>query len=115
MDRPVGGLSGGNQQKVLLSKLLFQEPDIILLDEPTRGVDVGARAEIYRIIDELANAGKAILMISSELNEVLSMADRILVMYRGRLSGPFEGPDFAAEEIGFATAGVRVEGTEPGA
>ena len=57
MDQPVGGLSGGNQQKVLLSKLLFQEPDIILLDEPTRGVDVGARAEIYRIIDELANAG----------------------------------------------------------
>lgn len=114
MDQPVGGLSGGNQQKVLLSKLLFQEPDIILLDEPTRGVDVGARAEIYRIIDELANAGKAILMISSELNEVLSMSDRILVMYRGRLSGPFEGPDFAAEEIGFATAGVRAEGMEPG-
>ena len=112
MNKPVGGLSGGNQQKVLLSKLLFQKPDIIMLDEPTRGVDVGARAEIYRIIDELANAGKAILMISSELNEVLSMADRILVMYRGRLNGPYEGPDFSAQEIGFATAGVRVDGTE---
>jgi len=109
MRQPVGGLSGGNQQKVLLSKLLFQKPDIIMLDEPTRGVDVGARAEIYRIIDELANAGKAILMISSELNEVLSMADRILVMYRGRLSGPFQGPDFSARQIGFATAGVAVE------
>ena len=113
MHQPVGGLSGGNQQKVLLSKLLFQQPDIILLDEPTRGVDVGARAEIYRIIDELANAGKAVLMISSELNEVLSMADRILVMYRGRLSGPFEGPDFSAQEIGFATAGVRIDTPEP--
>lgn len=113
MSQPVGGLSGGNQQKVLLSKLLFQDPDIILLDEPTRGVDVGARAEIYRIIDELASAGKAVLMISSELNEVLSMADRILVMYRGRLSGPFEGPEFSAQEIGFATAGVRAETPEP--
>ena len=112
MNQPVGGLSGGNQQKVLLSKLLFQEPDIILLDEPTRGVDVGARAEIYRIIDELANAGKAVLMISSELNEVLSMADRILVMYRGRLSGPFEGPEFSAQDIGFATAGVSVPDAE---
>lgn len=113
MGQPVGGLSGGNQQKVLLSKLLFQEPDILLLDEPTRGVDVGARAEIYRIIDGLANAGKAVLMISSELNEVLSMADRILVMYRGRVSGPFEGPDFSAQEIGYATAGVRAEASEP--
>ena len=108
MTKPVGGLSGGNQQKVLLSKLLFQKPDVIILDEPTRGVDVGARAEIYRIIDELANAGKAILMISSELNEVLSMADRILVMYRGRLSRSFGGPDFSARQIGFATAGVDV-------
>jgi ABC-type sugar transport system ATPase subunit len=106
MRKPVVGLSGGNQQKVLLSKVLFQGPDIIMLDEPTRGVDVGARAEIYRIIDELANAGKAILLISSELNEVLSMADRILVMYHGRLTGAFAGPDFPARQIGFAIAGV---------
>lgn len=106
MSKEVVGLSGGNQQKVLLSKILFQEPDIIILDEPTRGVDVGARAEIYRIIDELANSGKAILMISSELNEVLSMADRILVMYQGRITGAFEGPDFSAREIGYAIAGV---------
>ncbi len=100
-------LSGGNQQKVLLSKILFQGPEIILLDEPTRGVDVGARAEIYRLIDELANAGKAILMISSELNEVLSMADRILVMYRGGIAGAFAGPEFSVREIGFAAAGVE--------
>lgn len=103
----VVGLSGGNQQKVLLSKILFQAPEIIILDEPTRGVDVGARAEIYRIIDDLANAGKAILMISSELNEVLSMADRILVMYRGRIKGAFDGPDFSARDIGFATTGIE--------
>ena len=106
MAKPVGGLSGGNQQKVLLSKMLLQGPDILLLDEPTRGVDVGARAEIYRIIDDLANAGKAILMISSELNELLSMADRILVMYHGRIGRPFQGPDFDPRAIGFATAGV---------
>src|SRR5262249_11815559 len=86
---PVIHLSGGNQQKVMLSRCLAQNPDIVLLDEPTRGVDVGARAEIYRIIDDLANNGKAVLLISSDLNELVSMADRILVMHRGRLTGEF--------------------------
>jgi ABC-type sugar transport system ATPase subunit len=102
----VGTLSGGNQQKVLISKCLATGPTIILLDEPTRGVDVAARAEIYKIVDELANSGKAVLLISSDLNELVSMADRILVMYRGRLMGEFPGPSFAIDRIGAAVAGV---------
>src|SRR5918998_25672 len=86
---PVSRLSGGNQQKVVLAKSLAREPSILLLDEPTRGVDVGAKSEIYRLIDDLAKEGKAILLISSELEEVLSMADRVLVMREGRISGEF--------------------------
>jgi ABC-type sugar transport system ATPase subunit len=109
---PVGSLSGGNQQKVLLAKALVVEPDIILLDEPTRGVDVGAKAEIYRIIDDLAATGKAVLVVSSEMNELLSMADRILVMHRGQLTGSFEGPEFPVDAIGAAAAGITVERRE---
>ena len=109
---PVLSLSGGNQQKVLLAKALVVEPEIILLDEPTRGVDVGAKAEIYRIIDDLAAAGKAVLMVSSEMNELLSMSDRILVMHQGRLTGAFEGPDFSPDAIGAAAAGVVAERAE---
>ena len=82
---PVANLSGGNQQKVVIAKTLAREPEIIILDEPTRGVDVGAKSQIYRIIDQLAGEGKAILLISSEMNEVLSMSDRIIVMHEGRL------------------------------
>jgi len=103
---PVYALSGGNQQKVLLAKSLALEPDVILLDEPTRGVDVGAKAEIYRIIDELARAGKAVLMISSDMVELLSMSDRILVMREGSLTGEFAGPDFPVERIGHAAMGA---------
>lgn len=109
---PVLSLSGGNQQKVLLAKALVVEPEIILLDEPTRGVDVGAKAEIYRIIDDLAAAGKAVLVVSSEMNELLSMADRILVMHQGRLTGEFQGPDFSPDAIGAAAAGIVAERTE---
>lgn len=86
-------LSGGNQQKIVLAKWLEQNSEVILIDEPTRGIDVGARFEIYTLINELAAQGKAILMISSELPEVLGMADRILVMHDGRISG--EIPDVA--------------------
>jgi ABC-type sugar transport system ATPase subunit len=103
---PVSALSGGNQQKVMLSKSLALEPEIVLLDEPTRGVDVGARAEIYRIIDDLANSGKAVLLISSDLNELVCMSDRILVMHQGRLVGEFTGPAFPVERIGAAATGI---------
>ena len=82
-----GNLSGGNQQKLVLAKWLQANSDVIVFDEPTRGIDVGARVEIYQLINTVAEAGKAILMISSELEEVLGMADRILVMHEGRITG----------------------------
>ena len=95
---PVSRLSGGNQQKVVLAKSLAREPSILLLDEPTRGIDVGAKSEIYRLIDDLAKEGKAILLISSELQEVLSMSDRVVVMREGRITGEF-GRGEANQEV----------------
>jgi ribose transport system ATP-binding protein len=83
-------LSGGNQQKVLLARWLLREPDVYVISEPTRGIDVGAKAEIYRLMREVTAAGKAILMISSELTEVIGMSDRILVMHAGRIQGTLE-------------------------
>ncbi len=103
---PVVRLSGGNQQKVLLAKALALEPQILLLDEPTRGVDIGAKAEIYRLIDELARQGKAVLLISSELDEVLAMSDRILVMCEGRLAATFDHSDATPEKVAAAAAGL---------
>ena len=82
---PVGFLSGGNQQKVVLGKWLATEPKLLIIDEPTRGIDVGTKAEVHRLMSELAAEGLAVLMISSELPEVLGMADRVLVMREGRL------------------------------
>jgi ribose transport system ATP-binding protein len=87
LSQPVGLLSGGNQQKVVLGKWLARQPRVLILDEPTRGVDVGAKSEIYALMDELAAAGIAILMISSDLEEVLGMSDRVLVLHEGRLAG----------------------------
>jgi methyl-galactoside transport system ATP-binding protein len=92
-------LSGGNQQKVLFGRWLLTEPDILLLDEPTRGIDVGAKFEIYSIVEELARQGKSIVMISSEMPELLGMSDRIMVMCEGRVSGFLEGRRASQEEI----------------
>lgn len=92
-------LSGGNQQKVVLSRWILSEPDLLILDEPTRGIDVGAKREIYTIINELAEQGKSILMISSELPELLEMCDRIYVMNRGRIVGELEGDEAIAENV----------------
>ncbi|WP_027093820.1 sugar ABC transporter ATP-binding protein [Cohnella thermotolerans] len=92
-------LSGGNQQKVLLARWLLTDPDILLLDEPTRGIDVGAKYEIYTIIADLAKQGKSIIMISSEMPELLGMSDRILVMREGRLTGIVDGRTATEEEI----------------
>lgn len=108
MDDPVSRLSGGNQQKVVLAKSLAREPSI-LLDEPTRGVDVGAKSEIYRLIDDLAGEGKAVLLISSELEEILSMSDRTLVMSEGKMSGAFERGEADQEKIMAAATGARAE------
>ena len=83
---PVGFLSGGNQQKVVLGKWLATGPKVLIIDEPTRGIDVGTKAEVHRLMSELAGEGLAVLMISSELPEVLGMADRVLVMHEGRIA-----------------------------
>jgi inositol transport system ATP-binding protein len=95
--RPIAGLSGGNQQKVLLARWLLRDLDVIIVDEPTRGIDVNAKAEIYRILDALASKGKAIIMVSSELPEILGMSDRIVVMHEGRVKGIL-GKDEATQE-----------------
>ncbi|AMG59081.1 sugar ABC transporter ATP-binding protein [Pantoea vagans] len=87
MDQIINNLSGGNQQKVLIARWLLAQPKILILDEPTRGIDVGAKAEIYRLISELANRGVAIIMVSSELPEILGMSDRVMVMHGGRITG----------------------------
>lgn len=92
-------LSGGNQQKVIISRWLANDPDILILDEPTRGIDVGAKYEIYTIIAELAKQGKSIIMISSELPELIGMSDRILVMCDGRVSGEVSGEEATQENI----------------
>jgi ABC-type sugar transport system ATPase subunit len=102
---PVSRLSGGNQQKVVLAKSLAREPQILLLDEPTRGIDVGAKSEIYRLIDDLAKEGKAILLISSELEEVLSMSDRVVVMREGRITGEFDRSEANQERVMTAATG----------
>jgi len=95
----LSSLSGGNQQKVVLSKWLLTQPEIIILDEPTRGIDVGAKRDIYVLIGELAQAGKAILMISSEIPELMGLSDRIIVLAAGRLTGILERKDFSQENI----------------
>lgn len=95
----IQNLSGGNQQKVLISRWLLTEPDILILDEPTRGIDVGAKYEIYSIIAELVKQGKSIIMISSEMPELLGMSDRIMVMCEGRLSGILDGKTATDEDV----------------
>jgi putative multiple sugar transport system ATP-binding protein len=103
-----GNLSGGNQQKVVLSKWLFADPEVLILDEPTRGIDVGAKYEIYTIIARLAAEGKAIIVISSEMPELLGITDRIYVMNEGRIVGEMAASDASQEKI--MRAIVRGEG-----
>lgn len=98
VEQLVGNLSGGNQQKVLVGKWMFAQPEIMMLDEPTRGIDVGAKYEIYCIINDLVAQGKSILMVSSELPEILGMCDRIYVMCEGRIVGELKRED-ASQEI----------------
>ncbi|WP_227107872.1 sugar ABC transporter ATP-binding protein [Chromobacterium rhizoryzae] len=105
----VKSLSGGNQQKVVFAKWLAEPPKLLLLDEPTRGVDVGGKAEIYHIINQLAAAGAAIVMVSSELPEVMAMSDRILVIHEGRRAGLFEAGAATQEDIMAAAAGATAD------
>jgi ribose transport system ATP-binding protein len=99
LDQPVAQLSGGNQQKVLLARALLRDPAVFLVDEPTRGVDVGARAEVHRLLLDLASRGKAIVVASSELDELFALADRILVLARGRIVATFRRGEWSAEAI----------------
>ena len=99
LDQLVGKLSGGNQQKVVLARWLLAKPKVLILDEPTRGIDVGAKAEIYELIDELATQGVGIILISSELPEVLGLSDRIYVMQSGSIMGEMPGPESTEEKV----------------
>ena len=105
LDQLVSALSGGNQQKVVLGKWLATNPRVLILDEPTRGIDIGTKAEVHRIISRLATEGLAIMLISSELPEVLGMADRIVVMHEGHVTGTFDRADADQEKVMFAATG----------
>jgi ribose transport system ATP-binding protein len=100
-------LSGGNQQKVVLAKWLFRQAKILIFDEPTRGVDVGAKSEIYQLMNELVARGVAIMMISSELNEILGMADRVIVMRKGHVVGDVKGSQATEEQLVSIAMGVE--------
>jgi ABC-type sugar transport system ATPase subunit len=100
--QPVGELSGGNQQKVVLAKWLATEPKVLILDEPTRGVDVGAKEEIHKLIDDLAKQGLGILVISSDLPEILALSDRIIVIREGRIAGELPGGSNAEDVLQLA-------------
>ncbi len=107
--QPAKSLSGGNQQKIVIAKWLGTNPQILILDEPTRGVDIGAKKEIYQIMNNLAEAGVSILMISSELPEVIGMADRVLIMHEGKVTGTLTKKDMTQEKImHYATGGDKV-------
>ena len=92
-------LSGGNQQKVLLARWLLLQPDVLFLDDPTRGIDVGAKQDIYRIVEELSAAGKAVMLVSSELPELLHCCHRILVLREGRVAATFDAAEATQEKI----------------
>jgi erythritol transport system ATP-binding protein len=102
----IGSLSGGNQQKVVIGKMLATQPKVILLDEPSRGIDIGAKAEVFKLLAERAKQGLAVIYSTSEVNECLSIAHRIIVMHRGRISAEF-GSDVTKEKI-MAASGEAV-------
>ena len=109
-EQKAGNLSGGNQQKIVISKWLAVNPSVLILDEPTRGIDVGAKAEIYAIMNNLTRNGMSIIMISSEMPEVMGMSDRICVMSEGRLTGIVDKHEFSQERIlSYALEGKKDE------
>ena len=99
LDADVSSLSGGNQQKVALAKWLMTKPRVLLLDEPTRGIDVGAKTEVYQLMNRLVAEGKGILLTTSELPELLAMADRIIVLHRGRVTAELSREDATQERV----------------
>ena len=107
VDTLVGTLSGGNQQKVVLAKWLSMTPRVVIFDEPTRGIDVGSKSEIYRLMRGLADSGVAVLMISSDMEEVVGVSDRIVVMREGRIAGFLERAEFSEENVMRLAVGRR--------
>jgi D-xylose transport system ATP-binding protein len=105
LDARVGNLSGGNQQKVVIGKALLTEPKVVLLDEPTRGIDVGAKVDVYNLINQLTAEGKAVVLVSSELPELLGMSDRVLVLYEGTVTGEFDRASATPEKVLAAAMG----------
>jgi ribose transport system ATP-binding protein len=120
VDAPVGKLSGGNQQKVVIAKWLLSKAKIFIFDEPTRGIDVGAKVEVYKLINELVASGAGVIIVCSEMDEVMGMSDRILVMHEGRISGAFSREEATQGKIMYAASGVEYAedaartGTPPG-
>lgn len=106
-ETPIQSLSGGNQQKVLLAKWMMRDPEVLILDEPTRGIDVGAKFEIYKLMTEVAQSGKAVVMVSSELPELIGMCDRIYVMCEGHIAGELEREEFSQEAIMMYATGTH--------
>jgi rhamnose transport system ATP-binding protein len=109
MDDLIESLSGGNQQKVVIAKWLATKPRVLILDEPTRGVDIGAKVEVHRIISDLAASGLGIILISSELPEVLAMSDRIMVLHEGRIAAEIPRAEASEEKVMFAATGQTSE------
>lgn len=111
LETPIQSLSGGNQQKVLLAKWMMRDPDVLILDEPTRGIDVGAKFEIYKLMTDLVKLQKGVIMVSSELPELIGMCDRIYIMSKGRITGELQRQDFSQETImKYATGTMETEG-----
>ena len=106
LDMVTGGLSGGNQQKVVIAKALAAMPEVLIFDEPTRGIDIGARYEIYLLMNELAEQGKSILMVSSDMEELLGMSERIIVLHEGRQAGELTKEEFSQERVLTCASGV---------
>ena len=111
LDTPVGNLSGGNQQKVVIAKWLATQPKVIILDEPTKGIDIGSKAAVHAFMAELAAQGLAVIMISSEIPEVLGMSDRVIIMREGRIAAELGADDMTPETLVRHAAGIK--GTPP--
>jgi ribose transport system ATP-binding protein len=103
----VEALSGGNQQKLLLAKVMEQRPEVVIFDEPTRGVDIGTRQQIYRFIGDLASSGKGIIMVSSDMPELIGMCHRVVAMRAGRITGVLEGCAITESEVVRYTTGLK--------
>ena len=106
LDQEVGGLSGGNQQKIIIGRIFASEPRLVILDEPTRGIDAAARGDVYAVLNKLRESGVSILLISSDMEEVVELADRAVVMFQGRINSEFQKGDITQDNLMSAAFGV---------